>query len=80
MVVMQLVFWVKTEEILKQSDEISWVAYTPDCPPQGTFGISIKDTDSLEQMTLPWIFVSELRGRAGDLASAGSLAGAYGFL
>lgn len=33
-------------------------------------------TDCLEQMTLPQIFVSELRGRAGDLVSAGSLAGA----
>ena len=76
---MQLVFWVKAKEILKQSDEISWVGYTPGCPPQGTFGISIKDTDCLEQMTLPRVFVSELCGSAGDLASAGSLAGACGF-
>lgn len=43
MFVMQLVFWGKAEEILKQSDEISWAGYTPGCPPQGSFGISTKD-------------------------------------
>lgn len=42
MVVMQLVFWVKAEEILKHSDEISWLGYNPGSPPQGISAFPLK--------------------------------------
>lgn len=53
-------FGLKAEEILKQPDEISWPGYTLGSPPPGPFTMSIKDTDYLQQMTLPWGLVAEL--------------------